>query len=57
MQALYCLTLKGLAAKHGVPMLMHGQVAQIYEALAARRGEELGNVRHVVAPLPTAQTH
>jgi len=34
---------QGLAAKHGVPMLMHGQVAQIYEMCMAKYGRDSGS--------------
>mmetsp|Transcript_13165 Transcript_13165/g.27526 ORF Transcript_13165/g.27526 Transcript_13165/m.27526 type:complete len:365 (-) Transcript_13165:65-1159(-) len=34
---------QGLAKKHGVPMLMHGQVAQIYEMCMARYGKDSGS--------------
>jgi 3-hydroxyisobutyrate dehydrogenase len=34
---------QGLARKHGVPMLMHGQVAQIYEMCMAKYGRESGS--------------
>eukprot|EP00440_Ansanella_granifera_P056756 gb/GFBE01061516.1/.p1 GENE.gb/GFBE01061516.1/~~gb/GFBE01061516.1/.p1 ORF type:complete len:368 (+),score=103.44 gb/GFBE01061516.1/:1-1104(+) len=34
---------QGLARKHGVPMLMHGQVAQIYEMCMAKYGRDSGS--------------
>lgn len=34
---------QGLAKKHGVPMLMHGQVAQIYEMCMAKYGRDSGS--------------
>jgi len=34
---------QGLARRHGVPMLMHGQVAQIYEMCMARYGKDSGS--------------
>ena len=34
---------QGLTKKHGVPMLMHGQVAQIYEMCMARYGKDSGS--------------
>jgi len=34
---------QGLARKHGVPMLMHGQVAQIYDMCMAKYGRESGS--------------
>eukprot|EP00415_Alexandrium_ostenfeldii_P004031 UN4031 len=34
---------QGLARKHGVPMLMHGQVAQIYETCMAKYGRDSGS--------------
>jgi len=32
-----------LASRHGVPMLMHGQVAQIYEMCMAKYGRDSGS--------------
>merc|ERR1719191_1922306 len=34
---------QALAKRHGVPMLMHGQVAQIYEMCMARYGRDSGS--------------
>eukprot|EP00930_Biecheleria_cincta_P093226 TRINITY_DN8344_c0_g3_i1.p1 TRINITY_DN8344_c0_g3~~TRINITY_DN8344_c0_g3_i1.p1 ORF type:complete len:376 (+),score=60.56 TRINITY_DN8344_c0_g3_i1:78-1205(+) len=34
---------QGLAKKHGVPMLIHGQVAQIYEMCMAKYGRDAGS--------------
>jgi 3-hydroxyisobutyrate dehydrogenase len=34
---------QGLAQKHGVPMLIHGQVAQIYEMCMAKYGRDSGS--------------
>lgn len=34
---------QGLAKKHGVPMLIHGQVAQIYEMCMAKYGKDSGS--------------
>mmetsp|Transcript_93634 Transcript_93634/g.166607 ORF Transcript_93634/g.166607 Transcript_93634/m.166607 type:complete len:374 (+) Transcript_93634:67-1188(+) len=34
---------QGLARKHGVPMLIHGQVAQIYEMCMAKYGRDSGS--------------